>query len=51
MKDVMKFRRYAEDCRRLSNSMNPEHKTTLLEIADGWDRAAKEAERGAGTKE
>jgi hypothetical protein len=36
MKDVMKFRRYAEDCRRLSNSMKPEHKTTLLEIAEAW---------------
>jgi hypothetical protein len=44
MKDVTRFRRYAEDCRRLSNSMNPEYKTTLLEIAEAWDRAAEEAE-------
>jgi hypothetical protein len=31
--------------------MNPEHKTTLLETANAWDRAAQEAEREAGTKE
>lgn len=51
MKDPMKFRRYAEDCRRLSNTMNPEHKTSLLEMADAWDRAAEEAEREVETKE
>jgi hypothetical protein len=31
--------------------MDPQHKTTLLEIADAWERAAKEAEPEAGTKE
>lgn len=45
MKDVIKFRRYAEDCRRLANSMKPEHKATLLEIAVAWDKCAEEAER------
>jgi hypothetical protein len=45
MEDVIKFRRYAEDCRRLANSMKPEHKATLLEIADAWDKCAEEAER------
>jgi hypothetical protein len=47
MKQVMKFRRYAEDCRRLAKSMKPEHQATLLEIADAWDRCAEEAERVA----
>jgi len=51
MKDVKKFREYAEDCRRLAKSMKPEHKATLLEIADAWDQCANEAEREAGKDE
>jgi hypothetical protein len=47
MKDGMKFRGYAEDCRRLSKNMKPEHKATLLEIADAWDQCAEEAEKEA----
>src|ERR1700730_12211931 len=46
MKDSIKFRRYAEECRRLANQMKPEHKATLLEIAEAWDRCAEEAARG-----
>jgi hypothetical protein len=48
MKDIITFRRYAEDCRRLANSMKPEHKATLLEIADAWERVAEEHERQGG---
>jgi hypothetical protein len=51
MTDVMEFRRFAEDCRRLARSMKPEHQATLLEIADAWDRCAQEAEREAGMNE
>ena len=51
MKDFMKFRGYAEDCRRLSKSMKPEHKATLLEIADAWDQCAEEAQREAGKEQ
>ena len=50
MKDVMKFRGYAEDCRRLAKSMKPEHEAMLREIADAWDRVAEEAEREAEKK-
>ena len=50
MEDATKFRRYAEDCRRLAKSMKPEHKATLLEIADAWDECAEEAERKSGKK-
>jgi hypothetical protein len=50
MKDVMKLRGYAEDCRRLAKSMKPEHEATLREIADAWDRVAEEAEREAEKK-
>jgi hypothetical protein len=48
MKDVIKFREYAEDCRRLAKSMRPEHKATLLEIADAWERVEDERERQGG---
>jgi len=46
MKDSIKFRSYAEECRRLAKQMKPEHKATLLEIAEAWDRCAQEAARG-----
>jgi hypothetical protein len=47
MKDSIKFRSYAEDCRRLAKQMKPEHRATLLEIAEAWDRCAEEAAGGA----
>jgi hypothetical protein len=47
MRDSITFRRYAEECRRLSKHMKPEHRATLLEIAEAWDRCAEEAEPGA----
>jgi hypothetical protein len=46
MEDIEKFRKYAEECRRLAESMKPEHRATLLEIAEAWDQCAEEAERG-----
>ena len=49
MNDVIKLREYAEDCRRLAKSMKPEHKATLLDIADAWDKCAEEASE-AGKK-
>jgi hypothetical protein len=51
MTDVIKFKQYAEDCRRLAKIMKPEHKATLLEIADAWDQCAEEAEREGGKNE
>jgi hypothetical protein len=48
MKDVITFREYADDCRRLAKSMAPEHKAALLEIADAWERVAEEVEREGG---
>jgi hypothetical protein len=44
MKDVNKFREYAEECRRLAKSMKAEHQPTLLKMADAWDRVAEERE-------
>jgi hypothetical protein len=51
MRDVIKFREYAEDCRRLAKSMKAEHQSTLLKIADAWDQVAEEAEQRAGKTE
>ncbi len=51
MADVQKFKKYAEDCRRLAKNMKPDHKATLLEIAEAWDRCAEEAEREARINE
>jgi hypothetical protein len=45
MKDVIKFREYAEDCRRLAKSMKADHQSTLLKIADAWDRSRKRPSR------
>ena len=51
MKESIKFRGYAEECRRLSKIMRPEHKATLLEIADVWERVAEEVQREAAKNE
>jgi hypothetical protein len=51
MRDVIKFREYAEECRRLAKSMKTEHQSTLLTIADAWDRLAEERERQGGKEE
>ena len=45
MEDIEKFRKYAEECRRLAKIMKPKHQATLLEIAEAWDRCGEEAER------
>jgi hypothetical protein len=48
MRDPAKFRKYAEECRRLANIMPKEHRGTLLKIADAWIECAREAERDTG---
>jgi hypothetical protein len=35
----------------MAKSMKPEHKATLLEIADAWDKCAEQAEREVGKSE
>jgi hypothetical protein len=44
MAEAATYRRYAEECRRLAKMMPPEHRTTLLEIAEAWTRLAQESE-------
>ena len=45
MRDPVKFRRYAEECRRLAKMMPLEHRGTLMKIAEAWIECAQEAER------
>ena len=51
MKTSVKFRTYAEECRRLAKHIKPEHRAALREIADAWIRCAEEAERGTDKDE
>jgi hypothetical protein len=46
MQDAKTFRRYAEECRRLALTL-PEHKETLLRLAEAWIAVAEEAEQRA----
>src|SRR5262245_2772732 len=43
--ESQKYRHYAADCIRLSQTMNAADKQTLLEIACAWEQRAQEAER------
>jgi hypothetical protein len=51
MRDPAKFRKYAEECRRLAKIMPAEHRGTLLKIADAWTDCAREAERDMGNQD
>jgi len=43
--ESQKYRQYAADCIRLSQTMTAAEKQTLLEIASAWENRAQEAER------
>jgi hypothetical protein len=43
MRDPTTFKKYADECRRLAAKM-PQHKTTLLEMADAWLACADAAD-------
>ena len=43
MRDAKTFRKYAEECRSLAAKM-PQHKQTLLEMAEAWLVCANAAE-------
>ena len=45
MQDPVKFRKYAEECRRLAQTATGENRATLLQIADAWIACAEDAER------
>ena len=45
MLESQKYRQYAADWIRLSQTMTAADKQTLLEIASAWEKRAQEAER------
>jgi hypothetical protein len=45
MQDAKSYRQYANDCRRIAETMNAKDKAIMLEMAKVWDERAEEAER------
>jgi hypothetical protein len=48
MQDSKTYRQYAEECRRIAQTMSAKDKAVMLEMAKVWDERADEAERLAG---
>ena len=51
MEAPVRYRRYAEECRRLAKIMPEEHRLTLLELADAWTKCAEDAERAINAED
>jgi hypothetical protein len=45
MQDSRTYRQYADECRRIAQTMNAKDKAIMLEMAKVWDERAAEAER------
>jgi hypothetical protein len=45
MQDSKTYRQYAEDCRRIAQTMSAKDKAVMLEMAKVWDERAEESER------
>jgi hypothetical protein len=43
METPEKYRQYADDCRRLAKTAPAKDKAVLIEIAEAWDRCARDA--------
>jgi hypothetical protein len=50
MQDSKTYRDYAEDCRRIAQTMNGKDRQALLEMAKAWELRAAEAERQGGQR-
>jgi hypothetical protein len=50
MQDSKTYKQYAEDCRRIAQTMNAKDKAVMIEMAKLWDERAEEAERLAQGK-
>jgi hypothetical protein len=50
MQDTNTYRRYANDCRRIAETMTAKDKAIMLEMAKVWEERAVEAERGGRSK-
>jgi hypothetical protein len=49
MQDSKTYRQYAEDCRRIAQTMSAKDKAVMLEMAKVWDERAGDAQRMKGT--
>jgi hypothetical protein len=45
MQDAKTYRQYADDCRRIAQTMSAKDKAIMLEMAKVWDERAADAER------
>jgi hypothetical protein len=45
MQEANTYRQYANDCRRIAETMSAKEKAIMLEMAKVWDERASEAER------
>ncbi len=50
MRDAKTYRQFANDCRRIAETMNAKDKAIMLEMAKVWEERALEAERAAQEK-
>jgi hypothetical protein len=45
MRDAKTYRQYAEECRRIAQTMTGQYRLALSEMAKVWEESAREAER------
>jgi hypothetical protein len=50
MQESKTYRQYAEECRRIAQTMNAKDKAVLLEMAKLWEERGDEADRLAKSK-
>ena len=50
MQDSNTYRQYANDCRRIAETMSAKDKAIMLEMAKVWDERAEDAERAEKNK-
>ena len=50
MQDSNTYRQYADDCRRIAETMSAKDKAIMLEMAKVWDERAEDAERAEKIK-
>jgi hypothetical protein len=50
MENKDRYRRNAEECIRLARSAKPQHRATLLKMAETWQRLADEIARENPTR-
>ena len=51
MRNARQYRQYAVECRRIAQTMPPEQRARLLEIAQAWEALARDAEQDKAEEE